>query len=91
MEDRCLGTKPQPDQAEPIEDINLNVVTRSIEQKYIVPVQQVINSPCFLVKSWLVQDQTVLGKDYSNLLIADSLLKTIWFINQPSYDKEAIG
>ncbi|GKG48895.1 hypothetical protein Tco_0513042, partial [Tanacetum coccineum] len=24
-----LGTKPQPDQAEPIEDINLNVVTRS--------------------------------------------------------------
>ncbi|GJW22395.1 putative ribonuclease H-like domain-containing protein, partial [Tanacetum coccineum] len=32
---------------------------------------------------WLVQDQTVLGKDYSNLLIADSLLKTIWFINAP--------
>ncbi|GJX17701.1 hypothetical protein Tco_0218533 [Tanacetum coccineum] len=29
------------------------------------------NSPCFLVKSWLVQDQTVLGKDYSNLLIAE--------------------
>ncbi|GJW30869.1 hypothetical protein Tco_0047744, partial [Tanacetum coccineum] len=28
-----------------------------------------------LVKSWLVQDQTVLGKDYSNLLIVDSLLK----------------
>ncbi|GJX91533.1 hypothetical protein Tco_0344859 [Tanacetum coccineum] len=32
MEDKkkdCHGTKPQPDQAEPIEDINLNVVTRS--------------------------------------------------------------
>ncbi|GKC07341.1 hypothetical protein Tco_0998951 [Tanacetum coccineum] len=29
----CLGTKPQPDQAEPIEDINLNVVTRSNGQK----------------------------------------------------------
>ncbi|GKC98193.1 hypothetical protein Tco_1168468 [Tanacetum coccineum] len=51
----------------------------------------VINSPCLAnhkeltspeqtapVKSWLVQDQTVLGKDISNLLIADSLLKTIW-------------
>ncbi|GJT41856.1 putative ribonuclease H-like domain-containing protein [Tanacetum coccineum] len=30
------------------------------------------------VNSWLVQDQTVSGKDKSNLLIADSLLKTIW-------------
>ncbi|GJY67019.1 hypothetical protein Tco_0469257 [Tanacetum coccineum] len=43
-----------------------------------------------MVKSWLVQDQTVLGKDYSNLLIADSLLKTIWFINAPCYDNEAL-
>ncbi|GKE91976.1 hypothetical protein Tco_1573071, partial [Tanacetum coccineum] len=40
--------------------------------------------------SWLVQDQTVLGKDYSNLLIADSLLKTIWFINAPCYGNEAL-
>ncbi|GJS50103.1 hypothetical protein Tco_0600224 [Tanacetum coccineum] len=52
---------------------------------------RVINSPCFLVKSWLVQDQTVLGKDYSNLLIADSLLKTIWFINAPCYGNEALA
>ncbi|GJR45459.1 hypothetical protein Tco_1313562 [Tanacetum coccineum] len=44
-----------------------------------------------LVKSWLVQDQTVLGKDYSNLLIADSLLKTIWFINAPCYGNEALA
>ncbi|GJX98744.1 hypothetical protein Tco_0355763 [Tanacetum coccineum] len=51
----------------------------------------VINSPCFLVKSWLVRDQTVLGKDKSNLLIADSLLKTIWFINAPCYDNEALA
>ncbi|GJW85313.1 hypothetical protein Tco_0158458 [Tanacetum coccineum] len=51
----------------------------------------VLNSPCFLVKSWLVQDQTALGKDYSNLLIADSLLKTIWFINAPCYDNEALA
>ncbi|GJZ09609.1 hypothetical protein Tco_0543892, partial [Tanacetum coccineum] len=52
---------------------------------------RVLNSPCFLVKSWLVQDQTVLGKDYSNLLIADSLLKTIWFINAPCYGNEALA
>ncbi|GJR48599.1 hypothetical protein Tco_1316702 [Tanacetum coccineum] len=41
--------------------------------------------------SWLVQDQTVLGKDYSNMLIADSLLKTIWFINAPCYGNEALA
>ncbi|GKD10554.1 hypothetical protein Tco_1190239, partial [Tanacetum coccineum] len=40
---------------------------------------------------WLVQDQTVLGKDYSNMLIADSLLKTIWFINAPCYGNEALA
>ncbi|GJU16832.1 ribonuclease H-like domain-containing protein [Tanacetum coccineum] len=51
----------------------------------------VLNSPCFMVKSWLVQDQTVLGKDYSNMLIADSLLKTIWFINAPCYGNEALA
>ncbi|GJY24732.1 ribonuclease H-like domain-containing protein, partial [Tanacetum coccineum] len=44
-----------------------------------------------MVKSWLVQDQTVLGKDYSNLLIADSLLKTIWFINAPCYGNKALA
>ncbi|GJU78244.1 hypothetical protein Tco_1275314 [Tanacetum coccineum] len=44
-----------------------------------------------MVKSWLVQDQTVLGKDYSNLLIADSLLKTVWFINAPCYGNEALA
>ncbi|GJY59537.1 hypothetical protein Tco_0459429 [Tanacetum coccineum] len=53
--------------------------------------EKVLNSPCFMVKSWLVQDQTVLGKDYSNLLIADSLLKTIWFINAPCYGNEALA
>ncbi|GKA91420.1 protein phosphatase 2C 70, partial [Tanacetum coccineum] len=37
------------------------------------------------------KDQTVLGKDYSNLLIADSLLKTIWFINAPCYGNEALA
>ncbi|GJR02503.1 hypothetical protein Tco_0525487 [Tanacetum coccineum] len=53
--------------------------------------RRVLNSPCFMVKSWLVQDQTVLGKDYSNLLIADSLLKTIWFINAPCYGNEELA
>ncbi|GJR35724.1 hypothetical protein Tco_1211408 [Tanacetum coccineum] len=53
--------------------------------------EEVLNSPCFMVKIWLVQDQTVLGKDYSNLLIADSLLKTIWFINAPCYGNEALA
>ncbi|GJU45181.1 retrovirus-related pol polyprotein from transposon TNT 1-94 [Tanacetum coccineum] len=52
---------------------------------------RVFNSHCFMVKSWLVQDQTVLGKDYSNMLIADSLLKTIWFINAPCYGNEALA
>ncbi|GJT40236.1 hypothetical protein Tco_0940101 [Tanacetum coccineum] len=45
----------------------------------------------YLMESWLVQDQTVLGKDYSNLLRADSLLKTIWFINAPCYGNEALA
>nr|GEV85142.1 hypothetical protein [Tanacetum cinerariifolium] len=53
--------------------------------------QMVFNSPClthiknWLVQikrslSWLVQKQTALGKDKANLLIVDSLLKTIWLI-----------
>nr|GEZ70031.1 hypothetical protein [Tanacetum cinerariifolium] len=33
----------------------------------------------FMHTSWLVQKQTALGKDSSNPLIVDSLLKTIWF------------
>jgi hypothetical protein len=38
----------------------------------------VISSPSFPnFKSWLVQKQTAIGKDFSNPLIADSLLKTI--------------
>ncbi|GJS54901.1 glucose/ribitol dehydrogenase [Tanacetum coccineum] len=48
----------------------------------------VISSPCLIdIKNWLVQSkrllltspkQTALGKDISNPLIVDSLLKTIW-------------
>ncbi|GJZ66380.1 hypothetical protein Tco_0623076 [Tanacetum coccineum] len=61
------------------------------ESSFALDLIRVFNSPCFMVKSWLVQDQTVLGKDYSNLLIADSLLKTIWFINAPCYGNEALA
>nr|GEW08305.1 hypothetical protein [Tanacetum cinerariifolium] len=53
---------------------------------YLLRVEMVINSPWMLSKNWLVQKQTAfvkkqtaLGKDTSNPLIVDSLLKTIWF------------
>ncbi|GJU56727.1 putative ribonuclease H-like domain-containing protein [Tanacetum coccineum] len=36
-------------------------------------------------------EQTVSGKDFSNLLIVDSLLKTIWFINAPCFYNEALA
>ncbi|GJQ94156.1 hypothetical protein Tco_0005295 [Tanacetum coccineum] len=62
-----------------------------VESTAALDLIRVLNSPCFMVKSWLVQDQTVPGKDYSNLLIADSLLKTIWFINAPCYGNEALA
>ncbi|GKB62914.1 hypothetical protein Tco_0919100 [Tanacetum coccineum] len=58
------------------EDNNMALELIRIVKKRIAG--EVLNSPCFIVKSWLVQDQTVPGKDISNLLIADSLLKTIW-------------
>ncbi|GJS05200.1 hypothetical protein Tco_0321708 [Tanacetum coccineum] len=35
-------------------------------------------------------EQTASGKDFSNPLIFDSLLKTIWFINAPCYCNEAL-
>ncbi|GJY02009.1 hypothetical protein Tco_0360161 [Tanacetum coccineum] len=69
-------------------DFGLEVEVKSIAALDLI---RVLNSPCFMVKSWLVQDQTVLGKDYSNLLIADSLLKTIWFINAPCYGNKALA
>ncbi|GJX84319.1 hypothetical protein Tco_0335093 [Tanacetum coccineum] len=58
--------------------------------------KMVLNLPCFIVKSWLVQDQTVpvqkqtaFGKDKSNPLIVDSLLKTIRLsIHLVVYNKE---
>nr|GEW27526.1 hypothetical protein [Tanacetum cinerariifolium] len=46
---------------------------------HVLRVKMVINSPWMLSKNWLVQKQTTFGKDTSNPLIVDSLLKTIWF------------
>ncbi|GJT34681.1 hypothetical protein Tco_0925100 [Tanacetum coccineum] len=36
-------------------------------------------------------EQTVSGKDFSNSLIVDSLLKTIWFINAPCFCNKALA
>ncbi|GKE67985.1 hypothetical protein Tco_1522146, partial [Tanacetum coccineum] len=36
-------------------------------------------------------EQTTSGKDFSNPLIVDSLLKTIWFINAPCFCNEALA
>ncbi|GJW59720.1 hypothetical protein Tco_0109055 [Tanacetum coccineum] len=36
-------------------------------------------------------EQTVSGKDFSNPLIVDSLLKTIWFINAPYFYNKALA
>nr|GEV40003.1 hypothetical protein [Tanacetum cinerariifolium] len=48
------------------------VATSSIKAEYAA-----VASGC--AQSWLVQKQTTLGKDSSNPLTVDSLLKTIWF------------
>nr|GEX07353.1 hypothetical protein [Tanacetum cinerariifolium] len=45
----------------------------------VLRVKMVINSPWLLSKNWLVQKQTVFGKDSSNPYMADSLAKIVWF------------
>ena len=42
-------------------------------------------SPPFLTdkRDWLVQEQTALGKDISNPLMACNLPKIVWFLNSP--------
>ncbi|GKE99301.1 hypothetical protein Tco_0022652 [Tanacetum coccineum] len=52
----------------------------------------VISSPCLTdIKNWLVQKQTAFGKDFSNLFIDDSLLKTIWFSTYHASHNEALA
>nr|GFB23232.1 hypothetical protein [Tanacetum cinerariifolium] len=42
---------------------------------HVLRVEMVINSPWLLSKNWLVQKQTVFGKDSSNPFMADNLPK----------------
>ncbi|GKB66252.1 hypothetical protein Tco_0927664 [Tanacetum coccineum] len=72
-------------------EIVMQMLKLKLESEKESTMSMVLELIRFIKKSWLVQDQTVLGKDYSNLLIADSLLKTIWFINAPCYDNEALA
>ncbi|GJZ50031.1 hypothetical protein Tco_0604221, partial [Tanacetum coccineum] len=54
--------------------------------------QMVTNSPCLTDKKELaILGQTTTGKEFSNPLMADSLLKTIWFINAPCFCNEALA
>ncbi|GJY27268.1 putative ribonuclease H-like domain-containing protein, partial [Tanacetum coccineum] len=50
-----------------------------------------LNSSCFRFKKLAIPELTVLGKDYSNLLIAYSLAKTIRIINAPVNGNEALA
>nr|GEX74245.1 hypothetical protein [Tanacetum cinerariifolium] len=55
---------------------------------HVLRVEMVINSPWMLSKNWLVQKQTALGKDMSNLFMADNLPKIVWL--QALVDKKRI-
>ncbi|GKB51245.1 hypothetical protein Tco_0901998 [Tanacetum coccineum] len=70
--------------------VNKLVLLGKIGKLLLRPQQVVIGEPKASLNGD-EKDQTVLGKDYSNLLIADSLLKTIWFINAPCYGNEALA
>ncbi|GJR73587.1 hypothetical protein Tco_0085952 [Tanacetum coccineum] len=50
-----------------------------VESTAALDLIRVLNSPCFIVKSWLVQDQKGLER-LLKVVDSDSLLKTIWFI-----------
>ncbi|GJX41714.1 hypothetical protein Tco_0256704 [Tanacetum coccineum] len=57
-------------------------LSNQVNTANVISVKTVLNSPYFMVKSWLVQDQTVLGqtatgKESSNPFMAGSLPKTI--------------
>nr|GEV21026.1 synaptobrevin, longin-like domain protein [Tanacetum cinerariifolium] len=48
---------------------------------YLLRVDMVLNSPCpyWVSKNWLVQKQMALGKNTLNPLMADNLLKNVWY------------
>nr|GEV09454.1 putative ribonuclease H-like domain-containing protein [Tanacetum cinerariifolium] len=60
------------------------VTTSSTEAEYVAAA-----SGC--AQSWIVQKQTALGKDSSNSLTVDSLLKTIWFSTHHYLTNEVLG
>ncbi|GJS94264.1 hypothetical protein Tco_0801232 [Tanacetum coccineum] len=63
-------------------DLGLEFERESTVALDLIRFIKVFNSPCFMVKSWLVQDQTVLGKDYLNLLIADVMEMKHWLVQK---------
>ncbi|GJT97480.1 hypothetical protein Tco_1092998 [Tanacetum coccineum] len=75
----CFGTKPQPDEAKSIEEINMNVVTRSNgQQRYFSVLTTVLsifdredlNVVFQLNKELSIPEQTATGKGTSNPLMA---------------------
>nr|GFB01769.1 hypothetical protein [Tanacetum cinerariifolium] len=54
------------------------VATSSTEAEYVAAASGVLGFE-LKMQSWLVQKQTALGKDISNLLMADNLPKIVWF------------
>nr|GEY01127.1 hypothetical protein [Tanacetum cinerariifolium] len=62
------------------EDVDVHTYrVLNLPMLHLLRVEMVINSPWMMSKNWLVQKQMALGKDSSNPVIVDSLLKTIWF------------
>nr|GFB92729.1 hypothetical protein [Tanacetum cinerariifolium] len=57
---------------------------------HVLRVEMVLNSP-WLSKNWLVQKQTVFGKDSSNPFMADNLLKNCMVFNSPYYLYEELA
>ncbi|GJW59283.1 hypothetical protein Tco_0106014 [Tanacetum coccineum] len=55
-------------------------IVRLLTSLYLMFTQNymVINAPCFYNEALASPKQTAIGKDFSNPLIVDSLLKTIW-------------
>ncbi|GJV93049.1 hypothetical protein Tco_1540862, partial [Tanacetum coccineum] len=80
----CLGAKLQSDQAEHLEEINLNVLESEEENtmaleliKFVRKILAELESEEH--KNWLVHKQTACGKDFSNPFMVDNLPKIVRF------------
>ncbi|GJW35171.1 hypothetical protein Tco_0058091 [Tanacetum coccineum] len=70
METECLGAKPQTDQAEHLEEINLNVVIRSNGQKRYFNSslkEEAMKQKTFYEKSWGDSTQNHIRGPYTNV------------------------